>query len=110
MNTLEKKLVFGELRRLLDEMKEQIKCEIRDEVKAASRDLYEVLTGLGILSPEEKMWTKTDIIKRYNVSRTTVEKMMTDGILPYSKTGDSKQARVRFRPADVRIAFQEDNN
>ncbi|MDE6537170.1 MAG: hypothetical protein K2M13_03935 [Muribaculaceae bacterium] len=110
MNTLEKKMVFGELRRLMEEMREQIKGEIRAEIKAASRDIYDVLTGLGVIEPEEKMWTKADIIKKYCVSKTTVEKMMTEGVLPFCKDGNTQQSRVRFRPADVRIAFQEYNN
>ncbi|MBD5306789.1 MAG: hypothetical protein HDS14_04075 [Bacteroides sp.] len=107
MKDVDKRIVFGEMRRLMDEMREQIKIEIRDQVKAASRDLYEVLTGLGVIEPEETLWTKSDIINRYNVSLSTINNMMAAGTLPYSKTGGSQQARVRFRPADVRIAFQE---
>lgn len=106
MTNSEKTVLFSEMKRIVSEIREEIKAEIRREVKAASKELYEVLTGLGVIESDEKLLTKAQVMKMYGVSLSKVNRMMADGTLPYEKTGDAQQAHVTFRHADARIAFE----
>lgn len=98
----------AEVSTLLREVK-NIMAAFREEltsmVKKDRKELIEALKGIGLIDPEEELWTKKDIMVKFGVSRGSVEAMMKNGILPYIKRGNSKNSPVRFRPADVRIAF-----
>lgn len=106
MTASEKKIIFTELRQMLNEVREETKAEIRREIKAVSREIYEVLTGLGVLESDEKRLTKAQVMKMYGVGKSKVESMMADGTLPFTKEGEHRQAPVFFRYADARIAFE----
>lgn len=106
MTVLEKRAILSDFRAIIDELRTEIKCEIRREIKAASKEIYAVLTNQGIIEPEERVLTKAQLMEMYNVGKTKIESMMADGTLPYIKSGDSRQSRVTFRWADARIAFE----
>ena len=79
--------------------------EIATMIKKDRKELIEALKGIGLLDPEEELWSKKDVMSKYDVSRGCIEAMMKNGTLPYIKKGTSKSSPVRFRPADVRIAL-----
>lgn len=95
------------MQRLLAENRELVKAEMRAQIKAVSNEIHDLLIGLGVLEGEEIVYTKRQVCQKYMVSKSKVEYMMADGTLPFKKLGDSKQARVVFRPADCRIAFED---
>ena len=106
MTVLEKRAILSDFRAIIDDLRAEIKCEIRREIKEASKEIYAVLTNQGIIEPEERVLTKAQLMEMYNVGKTKIESMMADGTLPFIKSGDSRQSRVTFRWADARIAFE----
>lgn len=106
MTANEQKILSREISRIVSEMRESLLDDIRSEIESANREMYDTLVNLGILEDEQRFYTKAQVCKRYKVSKTKVEQMMSDGTLPYTKTGDSKQSRVLFSAVDCRIAFE----
>lgn len=106
MTPHERRAIFADLKLVFEEFKKDVRREIAQQIKASSKQIYEVLTNQGIIECDERLISKAQIMKMYNVGRTKIEKMMKDGTLPYEKSCDSAQGRVMFRPADVRIAFE----
>lgn len=106
MTVLEKRAILSDFRAIIDDLRAEIKCEIRREIKEASKEIYAVLTNQGIIEPEERVLTKAQLMEMYNVGKTKIESMMADATLPFIKSGDSRQSRVTFRWADARIAFE----
>ena len=100
----------GELKMVEQRMRD-VGREIADEMMRILRDdrrkLMDALTGLGLIDPEEELWTINDLIDKFGVSRTKIYYMMKDGSLPYIKMGEAKSSPVKFRPVDARIAFME---
>ena len=84
--------------------------ELRNEMNANNKKLIEALVLQGILDMEEEMWTIDQSAKKFKVSRSTIKRLIKDGILPATKTGDSKQSPVRIRPADARQAMADNKN
>lgn len=108
MKAVDQKIMSMEMNRLLELFRERIQDDIRMEVKRANRELCDVLTGLGILSPEKTFLTREQVMKQYRVGKSKLNEMMRSGKLPYRKTGDTKQSRVLFDPVDVIAAFEEE--
>lgn len=106
MTANEQKILSREISRIVSEMCKSLMDDIRREIKSANREMYDTLVNLGILEDEQRFYTKAQVCKRYKVSKTKVEQMMNDGILPYTKTGDTRQSRVLFAAVDCRIAFE----
>lgn len=91
---------------LLTEVK-SMRENIKNDIKAECRSIEEKLIGLGIMESEDEYWSEKDIIRKFGVSRTKIWKMRKSGILPFVKLGTGKNAPVKYRPADVRIAFAD---
>jgi len=89
MTVLEKRAILSDFRAVIDELRAEIKCEIRREIKEASKEIYAVLTNQGIFEPEERVLTKAQLMEMYNVGKTKIESMRADGTLPFIKSGDS---------------------
>ena len=106
MTATEKKIIFDEMRRMMSDFKEEIKREIRSEMKQGNRDLRDILIGLGIMDPDEKLLTKAQVMETFRIGKTKLEQLMADGTIPFSKSGTSQQSRVTFRYADVRIGLE----
>ena len=106
MTAAERRAILCDFKKLYSELRDEIKAEIRIQVRAVSHEICDVLIGQGVLEPEEKLLTKAQVMKMYGVSKTKLEDMMKTGILEFIKLGDSKQSPVRIRPADARIAFE----
>lgn len=81
--------------------------ELRNEMNANNKKLIEALVLQGILDMEEEMWTIDETAAKFKVSRSTIKRLIKDGILPASKSGESKQSPVRIRPADARQAMAD---
>lgn len=54
MTVLEKRAILSDFRAVIDELRAEIKCEIRREIKEASKEIYAVLTNQGILSRKKE--------------------------------------------------------
>lgn len=80
---------------------------IKEDIKAECRNIEEKLIGLGIMESEDEYWSEKDIMRKFGVSRTKIWNMRKSGILPFVKLGKGKNASVKYRPADVRIAFAD---
>lgn len=94
------------LKELLTEV-QSLRAELKKDIKAECRNIEEKLIGLGIMESEDEYWSEKDIMRKFGVSRTKIWNMRKSGILPFVKLGEGKNASVKFRPADVRIAFAE---
>lgn len=81
--------------------------ELKQSIKRECRAIEEKLIGLGIMENEDEYWSEKDIVRKFGVSRTKIFNMKKAGILPSVKLGESKNSPVKYRPADVRIAFAE---
>lgn len=81
--------------------------ELRNEMNANNKKLIEALVLQGILDLNEEMWTIDETAAKFKVSRSTIKRLIKDGILPASKSGESKQSPVRIRPADARQAMAD---
>lgn len=98
--------MMNEMRRILNSFKEELAADRRRERK----ELIEMLSGFGLIEPEEELWTIKDLMTKFGVSRGTIYKMMKNGTLPFIRLGNSKNSPVRFRPVDARAAFMEYRN
>lgn len=94
------------MKTILSEIK-SMREGIKNDIKAECRNIEEKLIGLGIMESEDEYWSEKDIIRKFGVSRTKIYNMRKSGILPYVKLGTGKNASVKYRPADVRIAFAD---
>lgn len=94
------------IKALMAEVK-SLRESIKNDIKAECRSIEEKLIGLGIMESEDEYWSEKDIIRKFGVSRTKIWKMRKSGILPFIKLGEGKNAPVKYRPADVRIAFAD---
>lgn len=102
----EKRLVFIEMKQIMEQFKEEMKTQFKLELQAAVRQIHQSLTGLGVITPDEKLLSKSQVAEMYGVSRMTVQRMMNNGTLPFIKNGDSKQSHVAIRHIDAMIAFE----
>lgn len=94
------------MKTILSEIK-SLREEIKNDIKAECRNIEEKLIGLGIMESEDEYWSEKDIMRKFGVSRTKIWNMRKSGILPFVKLGTGKNASVKYRPADVRIAFAD---
>ena len=65
MTVLEKRAILSDFRAIIDDLRAEIKCEIRREIKEASKEIYAVLTNQGIIEPEERVLMKGIIINKF---------------------------------------------
>lgn len=106
MTAYEKKVIFDEIQRMMTKIKDELRSEISQEIKKGNRDLHDILIGLGIMDPDEKLLTKAQVMDKFNIGKTKLEQLMADGTIPFTKSGNSQQSRVTFRYADVRIGLE----
>ena len=110
MTSTEIKLIRAEVRSTVKDLLSEMLLDVKREMKGHHQHLIEVLRGYGLLDAEEELWTKKDVMVKFGVSRAKIDRMMQEGTLPFVKLGSSRQATVKFRPVDTRIAFAEDRN
>ncbi len=77
-----------------------------EEFKAIIREvIQEQLTLIESHEKEERILTRQDIQKLFNIGETTIWKRMKDKSLPYFKIG----RKVFFRENEVRAALKNSN-
>lgn len=77
-----------------------------DEFEAVIRKVFQMEVGsIESHKKEERILTRQDIQKLFNIGETTLWKRMKDGSLPYFKIG----RKVFFRENEVRAALKNSN-
>lgn len=109
MTRAEQAFIAGEIRRAVSDERERILTEVRMEMHGLYQKIHNALSGLGIISQEEKYLTRDEVMAFFKVGKSKLAEMMADGRIPYIKKGTAKQARVLFRAIDVIEAFDAEN-
>ncbi len=103
--------------RILSQMLKELKTEMRaikqvvdTKIEVVAKTVMDAFQGIGILDPDEDMWTEKQVRERYHVDRKTMYNHRKSGRITGHKNGTGRNCKIYYRKADVMELFASVNN
>lgn len=87
--------------RQLCQLIKSMETSLSGKIDRFAKNMFDALKGLGIIDPDKDTMTTSEVCRHYGISERQLYDYRASGELPFIKTGNAKNSKIKYRIVDV---------